>query len=254
MSDPHSLSTGDLFQHVVKLGCDVYPPVVIRDERTRLNIFFEQIQNEYPNVYEQLVASNEKFEISKSYRTGPSSSPANVPTFVLVEPRGPVFVFPILLPRELGGPTGLGEEYLEIFANARRFFAHAFPGRKLMRVGLVRELLFQTGDWDCRDLFGTPMQLSGAEFFDGEAINGFRDDQCNVRISFKKRTLSKSVRTPIGQEHIESLGNFLLVKLDVNNFDARPLDDADVDGIIERARSLWPDPLLEYLKERSQSQ
>jgi hypothetical protein len=164
--------------------------------------------------------------------------------------RGPVFIFPLRLPEV--GDTGLAERFVEQFHHVRRIFFRLLPGRKMLRVGLVRELVFNTGTTLPTEVLTSQSEFAGARLVGGGCEFVYRDDHCNVGLKFATAEITKSTQLPIGQTLTESGGHALLVQLDVNNHEIRPLEDADINGIIERANVLWPDKLLQFLRERRQ--
>ncbi len=252
--EPLSLSVRDVCLHVVKFGIDIYPPPAIRDERTRLNMFYEAARDRWPKLFDRLVASDTEFRISRGFRRKPDvEGPTSTgDTFVLTN-RGPVFVFPLLLPEPVGA-TGLEATYLDDFAALRELFFSALPDRKILRLGLVRELVFATGQTPCLGLLHTAPAFAGASLQGGNVLFHYRDDKCNVRIALAPAEITKSTQLPVGQRIEQREGYGLQVQLDVNNSDLRrPLEATDIQEVVERATGLWSEPLLEYLNARSQS-
>ena len=141
-----SLSTSDIVHHVVTFGIDVYPPIEVSKERTRLNMFYEAACEQWPEIYEKLTVGDTEFRMSKNFRRDPRIAGSSVlfDTFVLTN-RGPVFVFPLVLPPPAEA-TGLDDKYVDWFNDVRKVLLDNVPGRNLLRVGLVRELIFTTGD------------------------------------------------------------------------------------------------------------
>ena len=247
------LSMEDLEQHVVKFGFDIFPPIEISSDRTRLNLFYEEVRERFGELYDQLLASDTEFKISKRFRkdAGIEGRSLGVETFVLTQ-RGPVFIFPLLLPEPVLA-TGLEDNYLEKFQQLQELFFSLLPGRKRMRVGLIRELIFATGDTPCHSMLTDRSTFAGGEIRGGNALFAYRDAKCNVRINFSLVEATKQTQLLVGTTVSEPAGYGLLVSLDVNNTDIRPLEDADIEDVLTRATSLWPDELLRYLNERSQS-
>jgi len=56
MSQQLALSTDDLAHHIAGFGMDVYPPIEISNERTRLNVFYEEARSAFPAIYGRLEA------------------------------------------------------------------------------------------------------------------------------------------------------------------------------------------------------
>ncbi len=245
------LSTGDLLHHVVKFGMDVYPPIEIDSERTRLNVFYEEARNRWGELFEKLTASDTEFKISKDFAQRPGKRPSiPVDTFVLT-PRGPVLVVPVLLPPPVE-ETGLEGKCTELFDNVR---ALLFPAlgvkRECLKVGMVRELVFDTGETPCQHLVATQRSFAGADLVGGKRLLIFRDPRCNLRVELEPLEITKTVQLPVGANVQQHAGYGVRLLLDVNNAEIRPLTDADIRSVLERASSLWPDELLEFVNERS---
>ena len=243
------VSIADVAQHVVKFGIDIYPQIDIAADRTRLNMFFEQARERHPELYEQLLASDTEFKVSKQFRRRPEVArpSASADTFVLTS-RGPVFIFPLRLP--VIGATSLEGQYMDLFREMRSLFQAALPGRKSLRIGLIRELIFDFGQAPCLDLLTSQDEFAGARLGDGGSVFHYVDDECNVRIKFELGEATKSVQLPVGQTVTEKAGFALFVHFDVNSREIRPLEDADIEGVLDRATSLWPDELLKFFRER----
>ena len=249
-----SLSTNDICQHFVTFGMDIYPPIEIPDVRTRLNMFYEQARERWGRLVDQLVASDAEFRISKKFQKHPDISGPSVPieTFVLTH-RGPVCVIPLKLPEPVG-ETGLEATHVEDFNGLRRLFFDAIPDHVIMRLGLVRDLIFETGDVSCDRLLTDQRRFANAEMIGGKVVFKYRDAKYNHNIVVEPVSVTKTTQLAIGATIDESAGYGARVQLDINNFDVqRPLEEAEIEGVIERATSLWPEKLLEYLNERSRS-
>ncbi len=245
-----SFSEGDLQLHVAKVGLDIFPPIELRSERTRLNMFYEEAVRRWPNLFDGIHATDTEFKIVREFREHPDrhGPKVSLDTFVLTQ-RGPVFVFPLLLPEPVGD-TGLGTGYLKQFREICELFLRAVPEKKIMRVGLVRELVFGTGATSCVNLLTSECSFAGADLMGGKSLVAYRDLRCNIRLEVEPIQVMKATQMPIGTRVEEPAGYGLRVRLDVNNCEIRPLDDADIDMVLDRATSLWPDALLKYLNER----
>lgn len=242
-----SLSEQDIVHHVVTFGIDVYPPVEVGTERTRLNMFYESARERWPHLYETLTVGDTEFRISRHFRKDPQIvGPAVLfDTFVLTK-RGPVFVFPLTLPPPAGATT-LEDRYVELFDEVREAFLSAVPGRSLLRVGLIRELVFATGEAPGTHLLTKQESWAGGELYGGERSVRYRDQQCNIRLQLTPIEIRKSTQLPVGTKVEQREGYGLRVQLDVNNVEIRPLADADIKTIVDRALGLWPEHLLQYI-------
>jgi hypothetical protein len=246
--EPLSLAESDIFQHLVQFGIDVFPPINLPDERTRLSVFFDEASHRWGSLFQRQVISNTEFRVSAEFRaSGQPSGPATrLDTFILSE-RGPIVAFPIRLPGPIGD-TGLEGSYLDTFRHIRELFFHSVPAEhRIMRLGLVRNLVFGTGDRRCTDMLAAPGGFSGAELVDGNRLLVYRDDLCNVRIQLQPIEVRRSIKGPLGTAATERLQFGMNVLFDVNNHDMRQLEPADIEQVIERAVGLWPDALLQFL-------
>jgi hypothetical protein len=245
------LGTSDLLHHLVKFGIDVYEPIDIDSERTRLNVFYEEARNRWSDMFEKLLASPTEFKISKEFAQR-SGKPPSIPidTFVLTQ-RGPVLVVPVRLPPPIGA-TGLEDKIVDLFDGVRElFFAALGVKRQCLRVGMVRELVFDTGETQCQHLIATQSSFAGADLVGGKRLLVFRDAKCNLRIELEPLEIAKTVQLPVGTNVQQHAGYGVRVLLDVNNAVFKPLGTADMKEILERASSLWPDELLKFVNERS---
>ena len=246
------LSLADLCQHSVTFGMDIYPPIEIPQERTRLNMFYEEARRRWDSLFDRLVTSDTEFRISKKFQKSPEvAGPSySIDTFVLTN-RGPVFVFPLLLDEPVGD-TGLEATFLDRFKEIRELFFQAIPNRKFMRVGLIRDLIFNTGSVPCQELIAEQTSFARAELVGGKAIYKYRDAKYNHNILVEPVRGVKRTQLAVGSTVDEPTGYGVHVQLDVNNTDmGRTLDESDIQEVIERATSLWPDKLIEYIQELS---
>lgn len=239
-----TLAESDIIHHFVKCGIDIYPLVEIPLERTRLNIFYEEARTRHPELCEQLVASDREFRISKEFQSPatPAAPRLRVDTFAITH-RGPVFTIPLRLPNPVG-PTALEDRMFESFNAMRKLFFASLAERKIMRVGIVRDLLFDTGQSSCERLLSDRRTFAGAELKGGKSVLLYRDERCNLRLEFEPAEVMKSTRLPVGGEVTERQSFGLHVVLDVNNHQPKPLEEDDIEQVIARASSLWPDELL----------
>jgi hypothetical protein len=247
------LRLDDLYSHMVQFGIDIYPPVEIRDERTRLTMFYEQARALHDALYDQILLSDAQFKISKEFplREGIPRPSRSVDTFVLAS-RGPVFVFPLMLPPAFGA-TGLEDKYLDYFDEMRKLFFRCLPERRVMRLGLVRDLVFNTGETFCGPFITKQASFGSAALVGGSLVIKYRDEKCNVNLHLDAVILGEATRLPVGQTIEQRTGYGLGIRLDVNNWELKPLEDADMQDVLDRATSLWPGELLEYLKQRISS-
>jgi hypothetical protein len=193
-----------------------------------------------------LTASDSEFRISKRFTPpAPTAGPAfGVDTFVLTN-RGPLFAFPLRLPDPVG-ETNLEARMQAAFNDMKALFFSAITERKVMRIGLIRDLMFDTGQSPCEGVLSDRSEFAGARLKGGKRVLLYRDDLCNVRLTFEPAEVMKTTRLPVGTEVTERQSFGLHVVLDVNNHQPRPLNEADMNQVWERAAGFWPDDLLGY--------
>lgn len=250
-----SLSLADLRYHVVTFGVDVYPPVELANERTRLSVFFDEARERWKNLLERLTQSTSDFRISKEFRPAPAETAASGPsytveTFVLTN-RGPVFVFPLVLPAPVE-ETGLEESYIDDFHQIMRHFLNAVPKRAVMRVGLVRDLIFATGESLCLDLVTEQRTFANANLAGGHILLRFRDEKYNHSLLLEPVQITKTTQLPVGTRVAEHAGYGIKARIDVNNINVqKPLEEGEIQEVVVRATSLWPDELIKLIQDLS---
>ncbi len=246
MANAISLSLSDVLTHVVKFGIDIYPPISYKEEQTRLNIFYDEMRSIQPRMFDKLVSSAQEFKVFADFRAPDDEAKrVTVSTFDLTS-RGPVFVYPLKCPPPIGD-TAITGEYLELFSEARSKFFLAIPGRQCLRLGLIREIIFGTGGEAVTVFFAGQTELAGATLTGGKSVRVYKDSQYNHRIVIDSVEIGRGTRLAVGTTVAEATEHGLRITLDVNTEAIRPLEEADIQGVIERANSLWPEELLSYL-------
>lgn len=228
---------------------DVYPPIEIRQERTRLNLFFEEgkADSHLKFLFGSLMSSDREFGVQGTFRQPEDDRQLSHPTFVLT-PRGPVFVFPLLLPPF--GRTEITEPVHDLLIQCRDLFFRCVPNRKILRLGLVRDAVFSAGKTDLLGLVGGNASLGGAALAGGVTQLAFADSKCNIGVGVALGQVGSAAQLPVGVVVQESPSNAIHIHIDVNNHEIRPLTEADIDEILERAESLWPGAMLDFVNSR----
>lgn len=248
--DSLKVAEDDIEQHIVKYGLDVFPPLDVREETTRAHELFRELRDKWSAFYQELAFRPEsnKLSVRSSYLLK-----GNRIDFATLEftPRGPVWAFPIKLPSPLG-EVPLASAPEEVFWSSLSIIKATFPSIDVLRLGVVRELVFSTGDTSsvpflaCR--YGT---FPGADPRGGETLVSFRDDHCNIRVKVATIEIRQEARLAATQQLMtQQLQYGLQVQFDVNNIDMRAQSDVDLRVTMERASSLWPTDLLEFLNWR----
>ena len=248
------LTPSDVDLHILHFGMDVFPPIEIRNERTRLNMFYEEVRSKWPDLFDRLETSDTLFNIWKEVRSGHrDTDPAHpIPTFSLTQ-RGPVIRFPLRLPDPVGQTSFDRESLPELFHSIRDVFFGKLPTLKILRTGVIRELVFQSGKSPTLGMLGTDSSFGNAQLQGGVLRSEYRDSKCNILVTIQPVQAIRATALPIGQVVHQPAGFGLGVQLDVNNAELKPMEKPQIDEVIERANSFWPDILLEYLGRRTGS-
>ena len=157
-------------------------------------------------------------------------------------------MFPLLLHDPVGS-TALEDRFVEIFAQVSNVLWSGLPGHKILRVGLVRDVIFSTGKSDYTLLVTPRLDWLGSKLTGGHRLVHYRDDECNIRLQFSPGRIGKTTELPVGAKVEQPVGFGLKVRLDVNNAEVRPMQDADIKTVIDRALGFWPTELLEYIEK-----
>ncbi len=245
-----SLSLSDVDLHLASFGIDTYPPIDIAANRTRLNTFYEEACDHWPELFQELKIGNNQFEVSAAFRRDPQvrGPSASLGTFQLTD-RGPVLTMPLKLPQV--GETGIDDDgVVGRFNEIRKLFFFAIPDTKVMRVGLLRRIIFDTGSTECHRLISSHSKLGSADFVGGNLTLSHVDKLCNIHVYLESVQRQEITKMAVGTTVSSPAGFGLEVRLDVNNRDIKPLNEADIELVLERAGGLWPEELIQFLNGR----
>lgn len=248
-SENLTLTLDDLETHFVRYGLDVFPPLDLRDDTTHAHELFRALNEQWRDLYQELTFSpaNNQFSVFASF-SGQKGA-AKLGTLVFA-PRGPVFRFPRRFPAPTGRvmtPNDLDSVFFGSLTEIRRCFA----GLKVLRAGLVQEVIFSTGrtspiPW-LASRFGS---IAGTEPRGGSVRLTYRDPRCSILISVETVETHRQVKLASGAELNEPTGFGLKVEFDVCNSEMKEQELQDIQMTLERAQSLWPAELLKFLNWR----
>ncbi len=239
------IALDDLQHHIVKYGVDCFPPLDVRGEIARAHDLFARLQIEWPKLYQEIVFRPEsrEFKILASFSN--EKGTARMPTFELTR-RGPVFIFPRQLPAL--GLLNHDVNLEDVFLKSLHLTRKEFPETQVLRVGLIRELVFSTGERDVIPYLSSRFgKFPGSTERGGSATLSFRDDKCNIRVQLETVEIQTQSETPLGQVVDQPREYGLKVEFDVNNSAVRPQEASDIETTLQRARNLWPDELLRFI-------
>lgn len=242
---PIVLSESDLRQHDVTVGTDIFPAVTFADERIRLNMFAEKAIEKLPHLYEVLISGANEFKILKTLRS--SSGEKTMRETLVMTNRGPVFCFPLLIQNPSGQALLEHPNYRNDVEEVFSLFNSILPGRQFMRVGLIRNLVFFTESTSHMDAFVDQAEFAGASRQGGGCSAVFADEQYNIQIKINPIRVIQTSKMALGPTVQKPLGYGVHVQVDVNNRVPRPLQTADISGILDKADGIWPGDLLRFL-------
>ncbi len=233
-------------QHVVKYGVDIRPAIVITQDKTKLQDYCNALIEQFPQVFETLVAGPRQLRVQKNFLLS-NNKRAEMPTFVLTK-RGPLFTFPQRL--YIDGVQDLDiHQKDKIFRKALDELRTKFVDRKVMRVSVVHEFVFDTGQIDSLQILASNLKN-----------DVWRETAKNLRIWLETPMEEKNVNVEIRPTHLRRLarggGNVpaqdtgfgISVNVDINNRQIKDdLTSSEVRDIVTFANDYVPEELIKFL-------
>jgi hypothetical protein len=233
-------------QHVVKYGVDIRPPIVLEQDRTKLQDYCNALIEQFPQVFETLIAGPKQLRVQKTFLLD-NNKRAEMPTFVLTV-RGPLFTFPQRL--YIDGVQDLDiPQKDKIFRKALDELRSKFIDRAVPRVGVVHEFVFDTGQVDSVEIL--------TSIFKNDV---WRQKTKNLRILLETPTEDKNVNVEIrptqlrriarggGNVPAQDMGFGIIVNVDINNRKIKgDLTSSEVRDIVAFANDYVPEELIKFL-------
>jgi hypothetical protein len=243
-------SLDDVLEHVESYGVDLLPPLDLSMETARAHAFFAELHGMWPHLFGSVTLGGAEFKISTVFHAQ-GGRQVGWDTFA-INPRGPVFSFPRHLSVLRENVDLRGAEPAEVFEQAFDQFLRTFPGRQALRLGVVRQVVFGTGQTDCTPWLGTRvLQFDAGRLTSAQCALTYCDETYNLRIQMDALQVLTQTHVPVMGQMVTNPSQFGLgVLLDVNNRDIRPLSTEEMRGIVTRAYGLWPRGLLTFLNQR----
>lgn len=243
MTEPFKFSHTNIDDQTQKVGIDIRPVIEPKLDRVKLFDIGKELVDKYPNLYESLVQSPTDFHIRKKF-IFPGKGEVDLVTLAITQ-RGAVFVFPRKI-SIFDDETDL-DRVEDIIPECVKIFRHIFPERKLLRVGLINEYIFNTGSLNSVKLIGDLFtKLSVPQ--DGEitlSINLPTDDY-NRKIEL--RAVIKLEPVPEIQNRQQAKDYGVRVAVDFNNRDMNQnLDNSRILSILHDAKQFNKNELYAFL-------
>jgi hypothetical protein len=236
----------NISQHIVKYGVDIRPPIVLEQDKAKLQDYCNALIEQFPQVFETLVAGPKQLRIQKTFVLLDNKR-AEMPTFVLTV-RGPLFTFPQRL--YIDGIQDLDiPQKDKIFRKALDELRAKFIDRAIPRIGVVHEFVFDTGQVDS-------VQILASSFKN----DVWRQRTKNLRILLETPTEDKNVNVEIrptqlrriargvGNVGAQDMGFGIIVNVDINNRKIEgDLTSAEVRDIVAFANDYVPEEMIKFL-------
>lgn len=233
-------------QHMVKYGVDIRPPIMLEQDKTKLQDYCNALIEQFPQVFETLIAGPKQLRVQKTFVLS-NNKRAEMPTFVLTA-RGPLFTFPQRL--YIGGVQDLDiPQKDKIFRKALDELRSKFIDRAVPRVGVVHEFVFDTGQVDSVEIL--------ASTFKNDV---WRQRTKNLRILLETPTEDKNVNVEIRPTQLrrlarggvnvpsQEMGFGIIVNVDINNRKIKgDLTSSEVRDIVAFAGDYIPEELIRFL-------
>jgi hypothetical protein len=239
-------------QETISIGLDVRPPIELALDALRIQQFYNDISERFPNLFADLNQGKTKFQISKDIPI-PGKGQISVFTFTLTQ-RGPVFNFPITLPGVIEDHRW-SETLSEDVIKCLHTFHRHLPGTQFFRIGKVRNLVFQCADADAREMFRKrfcPQAPDGSENL--EVGWNDPDDRYNRKLTVKTIQKTQMVQRDVGGSlepvMVPQGEHGINVIFDVNNRGLdKPLDDDQMQIILDHADELYNNYFYDLLSQ-----
>ena len=233
-------------QHVVKYGVDIRPTIVLKQDKTKLQEYCNQLIEQFPEVFETLLVGPKQLRVQKNFLL-PNTKRVEMPTFVLTH-RGPVFTFPERIYIDEAQDLDVPEKD-KIFRKALDELRSQFVGRRIMRVGVIHEFVFDTGE------------INSVEIIASNLKNGvWRERIRNLSIRLETPKEGKNINLEIrptqlrrvgrggGNVRSQNIGFGIIVNVDINNQQIKDdLTKAEVRDIVTFANDYVPEELIKFL-------
>ena len=233
-------------QHIVKYGVDVRPAFVLKQEKTKLQDYCNWLIEQFPLAFETLVAGPSQLRVQKNF-TLPTGKRIDMPTFILTN-RGPLFTLPHRIfidePHNLDIP-----DRDRIFRKALDEMRNRFLDRIVLRVGVIHEFVFDTGDIDSLEIIASALKNDVWK----ESVKNLNirlevpREGKNINLEIKPTYLQRGGRGGPGAPQ-QNAACGIIVNVDINNRQIKDnLTKAQVNDILAFANDYIPEELINFL-------
>lgn len=241
----YEFSKENISQHIVKYGVDVRPAISIKDEKTKLQDYCNWLIEHFPQAFETIVSGPNQLRVQKTFVLD-NNKRMELPTFILTA-RGPVFTFPLRMFINEVQDIDIPEKD-KILRKALDELRNVFADKKIPRVGVINELVFDTGEINSVQILAS-----------GLKNDIWRERIKNLTINLQAPTQDKNINLQIKPTHAKKSGKEaveygedirfgLIVNVDINNLQIRDdLTKPEINDILAFANDYVPDELIRFL-------
>lgn len=241
----YQFSKDDISQQVVKYGVDIRPPISVIEERAKLQQYCDRLIGLFPQAFETLIAGPGQMQVQKTFVLNDGKK-VGLPTFVLTA-RGPVFTFPVRMFIDEVRDIEIGDKD-KMFRKALDGLRNTFIDRKVPRIGVINEIIFDTGELDSLQILASNLKNEiWRERLKNLTIRlqaPVGDKNINIEI---RPTLARRLGKPAAD--VEAGMRFgLIVNVDINNRQLKEdMTTAEINDILAFAGDYIPDELIRFL-------
>ncbi len=241
----YEFSKENISQHVIKYGVDVRPAISLRDDKTKLQDYCNWLIEQFPQAFETIVSGPSQLRVQKTFVLD-NNKRIELPTFIMTA-RGPVFTFPLRMFINEVQDIDIPEKD-KILRKALDELKNTFADKKIPRVGVINELVFDTGEINSVQILASSLKN-----------DIWREKLKNLTINLQTPTQDKNINLQMrpthakqsGKEAVEYGGDIrfgLIVNVDINNLQMRDdLTKPEINDILAFANDYVPDELIKFL-------
>ncbi len=244
--DSYLFTKDDVSQHIVKYGVDVRPSILVKQETLKLQDYCNWLIENYPQIFESMLCGPNEIKTQKSFVTTKDKQ-IECATFVMSK-RGPCYTFPVRMFVDEMEDFDLPDKD-KVFRKSIEQFRNTFPDRKVLRVGVIHELVFDCGKINSVQVLASALNKGMWR----EGVANLRlhlehpTEKYNVNIDLAPAIAQRIVQSPVGTQP-ENIGFGISVNVDINNRDmTQNVDEDTIAGILTFAEDYIPDKLLNFL-------
>ncbi|MHC4743214.1 MAG: hypothetical protein ACYS8Z_14965 [Planctomycetota bacterium] len=242
----YEFATDLISQHVVKYGVQIQPGIGLADEKMKLQDYCNWLIEQAPEAFETLLLGPNQLRVQKNFAL-PNKRRIDMPTFVLT-PRGPVFAFPERIYVDQPQDIELDDKD-KIFRKALDELRARFSDRIVGRVGVVHELVFDTGQFNSLEIIASNFKNDVWR----EQIKNLNlhleipREGKNINIDIKPTQVMHNRGGPMPDPQRETMYG-IMVNVDINNRQIKgDLPKSEVNDILAFAADYVPEELIRFL-------